>query len=97
MMPILLILVGLVGSGKSTLAQSLSTQLDWTRVCQDDLGDRRSCEGRVERALREGKDVVVDRVNFDATQRQHFLRLAGDGVETWCIVCESLLVQAPLI
>lgn len=88
-MPILLILVGLVGSGKSTLAQSLTTQLtDWTRVCQDDLGDRRSCEARVQRALQQGQNVVVDRVNFDEQQRAHFLRLAGPGVEKWCIVCE---------
>lgn len=50
---ILLVLCGVVGSGKSTLADAISLSPDWVRVCQDVLGDRRSCERAVRQALSE--------------------------------------------
>ncbi len=64
---ILLILVGLPGSGKSTLAHALQDNLGWLRASQDDAPRRRrgECEDVVRIGLREGRNVVVDRVGFD--------------------------------
>lgn len=63
---ILLLLVGLPGSGKTTFAEALVPH-GWVRASQDDSvsGRRQEVERVVLRALEEGKNVVVDRVNFD--------------------------------
>jgi thymidylate kinase len=63
-----LILVGLVGSGKTTFSQALASgSSQWVRASQDDAPSRRrqECEELARRALRDGKDVIVDRVDFD--------------------------------
>ena len=64
--PRLLILVGMVGSGKTTLAEAM-VKTGWVRASQDDAPSKRrqECEEMVRGALREGKDVIVDRVDFD--------------------------------
>ncbi|GAA5962420.1 hypothetical protein JCM8115_001488 [Rhodotorula mucilaginosa] len=75
----LIVLAGVVGSGKSTLSQAWQQHLpDWVRVNQDDLGDRRTCEAAVRTALAQGKNVVVDRQNFDAGQRRTWLEIANE-------------------
>ncbi|GAA5993662.1 hypothetical protein JCM10908_000666 [Rhodotorula pacifica] len=77
--PELIVLAGVVGSGKSTLSQAWQRHLpDWVRVNQDDLGDRRTCEAAVRNALARGKNVVVDRQNFDAGQRRTWLEIANE-------------------
>jgi predicted kinase len=68
MVPQVLVMVGIPGSGKSTIANEL-VAMGWERVNQDDLGSRRVCETRMEDALKRGKSVVVDRCNFDISQR----------------------------
>jgi adenylate kinase family enzyme len=62
----LLILVGMVGSGKTTLAEAM-VKTGWVRASQDDAPSKRrqECEAMVRSALQEGKDVIVDRVDFD--------------------------------
>mmetsp|Transcript_277 Transcript_277/g.751 ORF Transcript_277/g.751 Transcript_277/m.751 type:complete len:193 (-) Transcript_277:23-601(-) len=75
----LCLLVGLPGSGKSTCAE-LFAQRGWTVVNQDALGTRKRCERVAAAALDAGERVVVDRCNFDRTQRSHWTRiLAGRG------------------
>ena len=63
----LLILVGIIGSGKTTLAEAMIKTGQWVRASQDDAPTRRrqECEAMVRQGLQSGKDVVVDRVDFD--------------------------------
>ncbi|BDA48138.1 probable bifunctional polynucleotide phosphatase/kinase at N-terminal half [Coccomyxa sp. Obi] len=70
-----IILAGLPGSGKTTVAKQLQN-LGWVWVNQDTLGSRRACEEALVSALHAGREVVVDRCNFDVSQRSFFLNLA---------------------
>ena len=83
---IVLVLVGVPGCGKSTFArQIVSAAADgkWCVACQDVEGDRRKVERLVVEVL-EGKSgqcagpgrVIVDRCNFDAQQRKHWIDIA---------------------
>lgn len=76
-MPNLIILVGPPGSGKSTRALHLETQ-GYVRISQDDQGKERHMEMFYE-ALMGGKDVVVDRMNFNVEQRSRYLKPAKEG------------------
>ncbi|ORX37792.1 AAA domain-domain-containing protein [Kockovaella imperatae] len=104
--PILLLLVGLPASGKTALAQCLVTEspalnLDsfsrkWIRASQDDSPNRRrqEVEDLVRDGLLAGDNVVVDRMNFDARQRAHFLDIARSlpmPTQTWCIILNTSL------
>lgn len=82
----LIVLVGLQGSGKSTFA-ALLEEAGWCRVSQDDLGTRHKCELLTKAELGRGINVVIDRCNFDASQRAHWIRLARDyGAVVGCVV-----------
>lgn len=78
--PHLLVLVGVPGSGKSTVAERLRKEAGWAVVSQDVLGDRRACESATAKYLRQGRNVVVDRCNFDVRQRATWLQVG-------CAVC----------
>jgi predicted kinase len=69
------VLVGLPGSGKSTVAERL-VEKGYTRVNQDDLGSRNKYKGIMVEAIKAGKKVIIDRVNFDRQQRQSWIDLA---------------------
>ena len=83
--PCILVLVGLPGSGKSYFASKLEKESfsQYVRVNQDALGTRKKCETACRQALSRGKSVIIDRCNFDATQREHWLKF---GVPCECIV-----------
>lgn len=76
---LLVVLVGMPGSGKSTFAEELISQHPecWRRISQDVLGSRQRCIQRAKAALREGHHVLIDRCNFDESQRRHWLGLAA--------------------
>ncbi len=82
---LILVLVGLPGSGKSYFASKLEKESSsrYVRVNQDSLGTRKKCETACRQALSRGKSVIIDRCNFDATQREHWLKF---GVPCECIV-----------
>lgn len=69
------VLVGLPGSGKSTVAELL-VEKGYARVNQDELGSRNKCKGLMVEAVKAGKKVVIDRVNFDKQQRSSWIDLA---------------------
>ena len=70
----LIVLVGLPGSGKSTICAPLERQ-GYVRISQDDQGK----EGHKElfkQNLELGKDMIIDRCNFDKKQRGRYLEPA---------------------
>lgn len=70
------VLVGNVGSGKTTFYENeFDPELD-VRISQDVLGSKEACIEAVKKALKEGKSVVIDRVNFNQKQRQTWVDLA---------------------
>jgi hypothetical protein len=80
----LLILVGPPGSGKSTLAQQYESD-GYVRISQDDMGKEHL--HNFDMAILEGRDVVVDRMNFSCQQRSRYLELGKEhGYETSIVV-----------
>jgi hypothetical protein len=57
---------------KSTFAETLVPH-GWARVNQDEAGNRTVCEAMARRALLEGRNVVIDRCNFNPAQRAHWV------------------------
>jgi len=84
----LLVMVGVPGSGKSTVANKLVTQNKlWFRVNQDEMKTRGACETYAKDAFKKGLSVIVDRCNFDITQRNKWIKIATEyGVNhMWCL------------
>lgn len=87
----MLMLVGIPGCGKSTFAKSLESSAPhvFVRINQDALGTRRRCEQVTRRALAEGKCPIIDRCNFDPSQRRYFIDIAREfQVPVDCISLE---------
>jgi predicted kinase len=76
---VMILLVGLPGSGKSHFAQALARRnKKYIRISQDVLKTRPKCESLCRRTLQDGNIPIIDRCNFDSTQRQHFLNIAAE-------------------
>jgi hypothetical protein len=79
--PSVVVLVGAPGSGKSYFSQLLLAQQKqatrWTIVNQDTLGNVKRCAAAAAAALASGHSVVIDRSNFDCTQRVRWIELAA--------------------
>ncbi|PNH04210.1 hypothetical protein TSOC_009654 [Tetrabaena socialis] len=90
-----LVLVGVPGSGKSFLSRRLEMR-GWARINQDELGSRRACEDAYCSALQLRRHVVVDRCNFDVTQRSHWVRLAHAARSPSGVVLVALQLLVPL-
>ena len=59
----------------------------FVRINQDELGSRWACEEKTREALQQRKCVIVDRCNFDASQRRRWLEIAQEArVPMDCIV-----------
>jgi predicted kinase len=89
--PFMLILVGIPGSGKSTFAKSLESSAPhvFVRINQDSLGNRRRCEKVTRQTLAQGKVAIIDRCNFDSSQRRYFIDIAREyQVPVDCISLE---------
>lgn len=71
-----LVLVGFPGAGKSTYCQRPELK-DYVRVNQDEMGSKDKCVAVLSAALKDGKNVVVDRCNQDVKQRKLWIDLAN--------------------
>ncbi|KAL6062242.1 Polynucleotide phosphatase/kinase, variant 2 [Balamuthia mandrillaris] len=69
------VLCGLPGSGKSTFATQVEDH-NWVRVNQDDLGSCQECKKLMEKSLKKGKSVVIDRCNGSSGDRKMWLNEA---------------------
>ncbi|KAJ1642274.1 hypothetical protein LPJ64_005871 [Coemansia asiatica] len=79
-MPQMLVLVGLPGCGKTAFAKRLAAHVpSWERINQDEMGSRSLCEQHAAKCLKEGKNVVVDRCNFDEDQRKIWVKIAEEA------------------
>lgn len=67
----MILMCGPPGSGKSTLAKKLESE-GFVRVSQDDQG-KSGHQELFRESIRAGKDVVVDRMNFNKQQRNDYL------------------------
>lgn len=103
--PFAILLVGLPGSGKSTFARALEKAAPhrYVRINQDTLGSRKKCESAMKRAL-DNKDgdtlcPVIDRCNFDLSQRKHFTDIVVDRYDrddtTTKIPVDCIVFQCP--
>lgn len=69
--PRIFILVGPPGSGKSTTAKTYEST-GFVRISQDDQGKADHMK-IFEQALADGRDIVIDRMNFNKLQRDRYL------------------------
>jgi predicted kinase len=85
----MLMLVGIPGSGKSHFASQLEQAVPnkYVRVNQDTLGNRYRCEEMTRQVLARGICPIIDRCNFDESQRRYFLDIARNyNVPVDCVV-----------
>ncbi|SAM06146.1 hypothetical protein [Absidia glauca] len=60
---------------------------DWRRVNQDDLRSRKNCELHMRKYLKDQYSIVVDRCNFDVSQRKTWVGIANEfNVPVDCLV-----------
>lgn len=65
-----IILVGTPGSGKSTFAAKYP---NYTIINQDTMGNRYACLEAFRKALKDDKNVIIDRCNINKMQRRIWL------------------------
>ena len=75
--------------GKSTFADKLTSgqPSKFVRINQDQLGSRKECERLCRQTLAKGKVPIIDRCNFNSSQRHYFSSIASEAkVPVDCVV-----------
>ena len=86
------VICGPPGSGKSFFSTAVcSLYPGWVRVNQDTLGSRGACIAAAQKALRNGSKVLIDRCNFDKSQRAPWLDIA----KHFQVPCSALTLKVP--
>eukprot|EP00754_Rhynchopus_humris_P027537 Rhum_TRINITY_DN15092_c15_g1::Rhum_TRINITY_DN15092_c15_g1_i1::g.137704::m.137704 len=86
---IVLLICGLPGSGKSTLAASLAGK-GWSQVSQDELGTQDEMTKALEKHLKHGRSVIIDRCCVTPSERKTWVRRAHAA----CAKGHSVRVEA---
>lgn len=76
--PGIILLIGLPGSGKSTFREALLARCPGVRVrviSQDELKTKQKCLEVARSSLMNNYSIIVDRVNFDVSQRAQWLQM----------------------
>ena len=84
-----LLICGLPGSGKSTLSASLVGK-GWSQVSQDDLGTQDEMTKALEKHLKHGRSVIIDRCCVTPSERKTWVRRAHAA----CAKGHSVRVEA---
>ncbi|KAM6932659.1 bifunctional polynucleotide phosphatase/kinase [Lycodopsis pacificus] len=93
--PEVIVAVGFPASGKSTFFQTHVIPKGYVYVNRDTLGSWQSCVSACERALKEGRSVVVDNTNPDPDSRKRYVDVAkAAGVQCRCFHFSASLEQA---
>jgi len=80
-----IVFVGYPASGKSTFAHRYLIPKGYVHVNQDTLKTREKCIAACQRALQEGKSVVIDNTNADTATRANYVKCAkASNVKTRC-------------
>jgi atypical dual specificity phosphatase len=82
--PPLILCCGFPASGKSWFSKTL-TSGGYTRISQDDLGSRSTCENALSICVRNGEAVVLDRCNPTREDRKMWWKLAGQPAQSVCV------------
>ena len=78
-------MVGVPGSGKSTLCEKQFSS--YTRVSQDELGNRDACIKKCHELMEKKVDIIIDRTNINKKQRKYWIDLGLHyGYEINCVV-----------
>ena len=94
--PKLLLLCGLPGCGKSTFSQGLEQRGGWIRVSPDDIGIMEECKKLIEKGLKHGSNVVLDRCNASDKERKMFVREAAEFTDDVSVVYFNVPVDVCL-
>ncbi|CAB1348714.1 unnamed protein product [Coregonus sp. 'balchen'] len=90
-----IIAVGFPASGKSTFFHTHIVPKGYVYVNRDTLGSWQSCVSACERALKEGRSVVVDNTNPDPESRKRYIDVSQSlGVSCRCFNFSASLEQA---
>lgn len=96
------VLCGVVGSGKTHLSKAICKEIPgWKRISQDDLGSRPACEVATQKALQAGYSVIIDRCNFDISQRKKWIEIGrrfqaavyAIELKTPTVLCRQRIMQ----
>lgn len=64
-----------------------NSRTEWRRVNQDSLKSRQRCEKAAKQTLASSACVIIDRMNFDAEQRAHWVKLASEFSSPCYVLC----------